>query len=216
MGKQQHTEDLIIRLFKTNIIRFGEFRLKSGIISPFYFDLRPVISYPALLSDLADVYIENMQNLAFDRIAGIPFTGLPIATAIAIRGDHPMVHCRTKQKEYGTQRSVEGICKKGDKVLLIDDTITDGVSKLESIGLFKKNYFAVYDVIVFLDRKQGGSETLKEYDIRLHSVCDIFQMLDILHHGKHIAGASYHETLMFFKNSPQSQVEHDHIKHEGN
>lgn len=199
MGKQQHTEDLIIRLFKTNIIRFGEFRLKSGIISPFYFDLRPVISYPVLLSDLADVYIENMQNLAFDRIAGIPFTGLPIATAIAIRGDHPMVHCRTKQKKYGTQRSVEGIYKKGDKVFLIDDTITDGVSKLESIALFKKNHFAVHDVIVFLDRKQGGSETLKQHDIRLHSVCDIFQTLDILKQSKHITEDTYNKTLTFFK-----------------
>lgn len=200
MGKQ-HTEDLIIRLFKTNIIRFGEFRLKSGIISPFYFDLRPVISFPKILLDLADAYIENMQNLTFDRVAGIPFTGLPIATAIAIRGDHPMVHCRTKQKEYGTQRSVEGIYKKGDRVLLVDDTITDGVSKLESIGLFKENHFAVNDVLVFLDRKQGGSETLKEYDIRLHSVCDIFQMLDIIKQSKHITEDTYNETLMFFKDS---------------
>lgn len=200
MGKTHHIEDLIIKLFKKNIIKFGRFQLKSSIMSPFYFDLRPIISYPTILSELADAYIEKMQDLEFDRIAGIPFTGLPIATAISIHGDYPMVHCRTQQKEYGTQRSVEGIYEKGDTVLLIDDTITDGASKIESIDLFKENQFTVHDVLVFLDRKQSGSETLKKHDIRLHSVCDVYRMLDILKHNEYIAENTYNVTMTFFEN----------------
>ena len=201
MNDQQRLEILILNLFEKDIIKFGNFRLKSGIMSPFYFDLRPIISYPKILSELADAYIGKMQTLEFNRIAGIPFTGIPIATAISIRGAYPMVHCRAQQKKYGTQRSVEGVFKKGDSVLLIDDTITDGASKLESIDLFKHNQFTINDVLIFLDRKQGGSETLIKCGIRLHSVCDIFQMLDILTHRGQIDSKAYNQTLMFFKSS---------------
>jgi uridine monophosphate synthetase len=200
MSKRQHKEDLIVRLFNVNIIKFGEFQLKSGIKSPFYFDLRPIISYPEILAELADAYIGKMQTLKFDRIAGIPFTGIPIATAISIRGTYPMVHCRAQQKKYGTQRSVEGVFTEGDSALLIDDTITDGASKLESIDLFKHNHFIINDVLIFLDRKQGGSETLKKHGISLHSVCDIFQMLDILKHKGQIDFKTYNQSLSFFKN----------------
>lgn len=201
MNDQHHIETLILSLFEKDIIKFGNFRLKSGIMSPFYFDLRPIISYPEILAELADVYIGKMQTLKFDRIAGIPFTGIPIATAISIRGTYPMVHCRAQQKKYGTQRSVEGVFNEGDSVLLIDDTITDGASKLESIDLFKHNHFIINDVLIFLDRKQGGSETLKKHCISLHSMCDIFQMLDILKHRGKIDSKIYNQTLIFFKNS---------------
>lgn len=199
MNDKQLLEILVVKLFEVGIIKFGSFKLKSGILSPFYFDLRPIISFPNLLSKLADAYINEIQNLKFDRIAGIPFTGLPIATTIAIQGNYPMVHCRTKQKEYGTQRTVEGIHKKGDTVLIIDDTITDGASKLESINLFKENQFTVNDVLIFLDRKQGGSEKLKEHSISLTSVCDIYEMLDMLHNNNQISENKYEEILMFFK-----------------
>lgn len=197
--KSNPLQNLIVKLFKVDIIKFGDFKLKSGIMSPFYFDLRSIISYPDLLVELADAYIEKTKKLQFDRIAGIPFTGLPIATAISVQGSYPMVHCRAKQKEYGTQRSVEGIHEKGDRVLIIDDTITDGASKLESINLFKKNQFTVNDVLIFLDRKQGGGEKLTEYGISLTSVCDIYEMLEILHNSKQISENEYKETLTFFR-----------------
>ena len=190
-----------MKLFERNIIKFGNFRLKSDIMSPFYFDLRPIISYPKILSELADAYILNMQDLDFNSIAGIPFTGIPIATAISIRGTYPMIHCRTRQKEYGTQKSVEGIYSEGDTVLLIDDTITDGASKLETIDLIKNNQFIIHDVLVFLDRKQGGSVTLKKHGICLHSVCDVFQLLDILKHRGQIDRNTHDRSLRFFKNS---------------
>lgn len=199
MSNKEQLENLIVELFKTDIIKFGNFKLKSGVMSPFYFDLRSIISYPKLLCELADTYIEKMKSLKFDRIAGIPFTGLPIATAISIRSNYPMVHCRARQKEYGTQKSVEGIYKKGDTVLLIDDTITDGASKLESINFFKENEFVVSDVLIFLDRKQGGGEKLKEHGISLTSVCDIYQMLDILRRNNQISENKYDETLRFLK-----------------
>lgn len=199
MHEDNRLEALIEELYDANMVRFGSFKLKSGIMSPFYFDLRPIISFPKLLSKLADAYIIEMEHLKFDRITGIPFTGLPIATAISMRGNYPMVYCREKAKDYGTKNVVEGIHKAHDKLLVIDDTITDGASKLESIGQFTESQFIVEDVLIFLDRKQGGREKLKENFLNLISVCDIDRLLDILHKQRKIDDKIYSETTQFFK-----------------
>lgn len=191
-------EKLILHLFEAGMVKFGQFTLKSGAKSAFYFDLRPIISRPLLLRQLAGVFVEQMEGLVCDRIAGIPFTGLPLAVAVALEGNYPMVFCRERSKAYGTGRLVEGDHNVGDRVLLLDDTITDGASKLDSIERFRSVQLVVKDVLVFLDRRQGGEATLRRHAVNLVSVCDVYDLLRVLFAAGKIVQEQYEEVLSYF------------------
>jgi len=91
-------ENLITKLFEINAVKFGEFKLKSGIMSPIYIDLRVIISYPKVLKMVAEAMWQKIENLNFDIICGVPYTALPIATAISLEHNKPMVMRRKRSK----------------------------------------------------------------------------------------------------------------------
>ena len=121
-------KEIALALHEIGAIKFGEFTLKSGIKSPIYIDLRLLISYPKVLKMISKAMIELAEGLEFDVIAGIPYTALPIATAISIEKDWPMVYARKEVKDYGIKKKIEGVFKEGDTALIIDDLITTGGS----------------------------------------------------------------------------------------
>ena len=92
---------IIEELFTANCIKIGNWTLKSGEISKYYFDIKNIISYPSLLKKIGD-YIYSMLG-DFDIICGIPYGGLPIATYISTQYNKPLIYLRDKPKEYGTQ-----------------------------------------------------------------------------------------------------------------
>jgi len=173
-------KDIALALHEIGAIKFGEFTLKSGIKSPIYIDLRLLISYPKVLKMISQAMIEVAKGLNFDVIAGIPYTALPIATAISIDQDWPMVYARKEVKDYGTKKKIEGVFKEGDTALIIDDLITTGDSKFETIEPFKSAGLKITDFIVLVDREQGGGQLLEEKGFKLHSIIGINELLDIL------------------------------------
>ena len=128
---------LMRRLFEIGTMRFGEFTLKSGIKSPFYIDLRVVICYPDVLRRIGVLMAAEVSRCAGDRIAGIPYAGLPLAVSASLEGNLPLIYPRKEEKSYGTKRRIEGIYEPGDRVVLIDDIITDGGSKFEAIAVLE-------------------------------------------------------------------------------
>ena len=172
--------DLYRSIFEAGCIKFGEFKLKSGIMSPVYVDFRGLISQPKLLKEIGQVLADRAKQMGYNRIAGIPYAGLPIGVAASLAGDIPMIYPRKEVKEHGTAKRIEGEYEPGDKVLVIDDIITDGASKIEAIEPLKGAGLVVTDVLVILDREQGGGRILAKAGCTLHSLGKLSEVLDAL------------------------------------
>jgi uridine monophosphate synthetase len=163
-------------LVSTGCFRLGDFTLKSGKKSPFYIDLRLLVSDPAALSLAARAYEEAARGLAYDRIAGIPAAGLPLATAASLRIGKPMVWPRMPVKEHGTGNRVEGSCTKGERLLLLDDLITTGASKLEAIEILRGEDLVVEDLVVLVERGRQGRRDMEQAGVRLHAFAHVREL----------------------------------------
>jgi len=173
-------DNLYARLFDCGCVKFGEFKLKSGIMSPVYVDFRTLVSYPDVLKSVAEAMLGVMKGLTFDRIVGIPYAGLPLGVAVSLAGDVPMIYPRKEQKSHGTARLIEGDYKAGETVVVIDDIITDGASKIETIAPLQEAGLVVKDVVIVLDREQGGAAKLAKAGYTLHSVAKLSEVMDSL------------------------------------
>lgn len=192
-------EQLILELEKAGCVKFGEFVLKSGIKSPIYIDLRLLVSYPKLLDGIAQAIAEKAKQMQFDRVAGIPYTAIPIATLASQKTGKPMVYPRKEAKEYGTKQKIEGKYEQGETVLVIDDLITNGGSKFEAIAPLEEAGLKVKDIIVVVDRQQGGKETVEAKGYKLHALVGIKRMLEVLVANGKITKEKQEETLKFLE-----------------
>jgi uridine monophosphate synthetase len=192
-------DSLSIHLFEAGCVQFGTFTLKSGLTSPIYVDLRLLVSHPPVLREVARAMAEMAHRLAFDRIAAIPYAGLPIGVALALELDQPLIYPRREVKEHGTRRAIEGAFEPGETVLLVDDLITRGDSKLEAIAPLEAAGLTVRDVLVLIDREQGGAEDLAQHSYRLHALLRLTEVLDVLRKSAHITPAQHAKVLRYLK-----------------
>ncbi len=190
-------ESLARDLFDSQCVRFGEFKLKSGILSPIYLDLRRLITYPQTLRRAAQSYAALMKGLQFDRIAGLPYAGLPIATAVSLEANWPMIYPRKEAKAYGTKAEIEGLYNAGETVVMIDDLITDGGAKIEAADKLKAAGLIVKDIVVLIDREQGGKETLAAAGYTLHAVATLQPLLAEWRNSGAITPAQFEDVRAF-------------------
>ena len=178
--KQIRVRRLAGALHEAGCVRFGDFVLHSGAHSPVYVDLRRLVSHPGLLAKVAQAYAGLLRSLTYDRLAAIPYAGLPIGTAVALQTGDPLIFPRKEAKAYGTKRQIEGEYHAGERVVLLDDLITSGGSKLDALAPLRAEGLVVKDLVVLIDREQGGGEELAQHGIRLHAVLTLREIVDAL------------------------------------
>ena len=183
----ENKKDFFLECYQLGIIKFGRFTLKSGIESPFYVDLRPLASDPKILKRLANYLLDMLPLDNFDLICGVPYAALPMATAMSLESYLPLIIKRKEAKEYGTKKMLEGIFQKGQNCLLVEDVITSGKSLLETIPEIENEGISVSDIVVVLDRQQGGKEMLESKGYRVHTLFTISEVCTILKEEGHLS-----------------------------
>ena len=184
-------------LLEAGCIKFGSFTLKSGLQSPIYIDLRQIISYPKLLAKVAQAYLPLLSALQFSRIAGLPYAAIPIATAISLAGNYPMIYPRKEVKTYGTKAEIEGEHHSGETVAVIDDLATTGGSKFEAIEKLTGVGLIVKDIVVLVDRQSGAQESLAQAGYAMHAVLTIGQLLEYWEENGKVEKDKIEETRKF-------------------
>ncbi|MFC1646870.1 orotate phosphoribosyltransferase [Patescibacteria group bacterium] len=201
MHIENYKEQLILDLHTIEAIKFGEFKLKSGLLSPYYLDLRMLVSYPYLLELTAEVFWETLRVLSFDIVVGVPYTAIPIATAISLKHNQTTVFVRKEAKDYGTKRLLEGAFHPGQIAIVVDDVISDGKSKIETITPLKEAGLTVNDIVVLLDRDQGGVELIKRHGYNCHSIFNVNQIFETLLKYKRVTKDMVEKSQKFNKES---------------
>jgi orotate phosphoribosyltransferase len=194
-------EELVKDIYLAGGFRIGEFKLTSGGLSPYYVDLRTLVSRPRLFERLVDSYISRMRTIRedFDVVAGVETAGIPIATLISHKTGIPMVYVRSAEREHGTGRMIEGELEEGSRVVVIDDVLTTGrsiESAAKTIGVAGGR---VQYALVFLDRLQNGAKRLREAGITAYSVIDVKSFLKILLENMLIRDPEYEKITRYLE-----------------
>jgi orotate phosphoribosyltransferase len=170
-------------LLRTGSLKFGTFKLASGLLSPYYVDLRLIPSNPEAFQRTVAMYVSVLEpNLIkrAQRLAGVPTAGVAYAAVVALNLAKPLLYVRNEQKKHGRERRIEGLLQPGDRVVLLDDVATTGKSILEAADAIRGEGGIVADAVVLLDRQQGAQENLNRNGIRLHSFATMRRIADKL------------------------------------
>ena len=186
-------------LVKTGATKFGLFKLSSGKLSPYYIDLRMIPGDPKALETVIEIY-ETMARskigvTSFDRIAGVPTAGVPYASILAYTLSKPFLYVRRETKTHGGERRVEGQLFPGERVVLVDDLITTGKNTLQAAEAIRAEGGQVEDVIVLIDRQEGGAAALAQAQLKLCAFMTVTRIARRLHESAVIEDDQYKAIL---------------------
>ena len=172
-------------LHEKGAIKFGDYTLASGKKSSYYIDLRLIPSFPhqfrKMVKHLQNDIIENIGLENFDSLVSVPTGGLVIASALAIETVKPLIYVRSKPKDYGTSKLIEGSISKDMKVLMIDDVATSGGSVVNAIKDLKQEGVTITDAYVIVNRMEGASQALELEGVKMHQLTDIMEITKSLY-----------------------------------
>ena len=202
-GLTSTQEDLALQLFDLQVVKFGDFRLKlhdqhpDAPLSPIYMDLRMLRRDPSAKRSAVEVYAELVSPLEFDLLADVPTAATPLVSSLSDRLGVGMITPRTDSKGHGTGAKIDGLLPedKGKKAVLIDDLVTRADSKIEAAEVLTAQGIVVEDIVVLIDREQGGKEQLEQKGLKLHSAFTMQQLLNLYRRVGKISEVQYQDTV---------------------
>lgn len=194
-------------IFASGGIRFGEFTLKSGIKSPYYVDLSRLLTSPENLLIFAKHAGKQIrascQKEGIEGIASIELRGALLLSALATEVGFPCFVVRKQEKSYGVSgRIVGGEIAKDTPFMLFDDVVTDGQSKLESVGALEEAGAKVKTVLVVVDREQGGRERLKQNGLNVEALFTIRELLSWLSKAGLVSNSTSDSVNRYIEHEP--------------
>lgn len=158
----------------------GEFKLRSGRISSFYWDKYRFESNPILLSAIAKelrlLCVSQMKHPNFGGFAGLELGGIPLATALSLQTGYPCFYVRKEAKTYGTCNLIEGGVEKGSTVIVVEDVITTAGQVCMSIEQIRTAGLNVEHVVAVIDRQAGGEAKINTLGCTLASVFTLTEL----------------------------------------
>ncbi len=164
MDKQQ----LADRLRDTCLLK-GEFILRSGRRSSYYFDKYLFETRPDLLRPVGE-HLAEMLPPDTDRLAGAALGGVPLVTTVALQTGLPFVIVRKASKEYGTENRLEGEIHAGDRVVLVEDVATTAGAAISAVNALRAAAAGDVSVLLVLDRQEGAADAFEAEDIPYRSL----------------------------------------------
>lgn len=166
------------RLVACGAVKFGEFTLTSGAKSPYYVDVKQAMTDPPTLRAIAD----EMAAIAathgpFDGVAGMELGAVPLATAVSLATDLPLLMIRKGARAHGTGRRIEGPSVEGRNIFVVEDVTTSGGSTVEAVQVLRDAGATVQHASVVVDRESGGHEALAAVDVQLHPLAKASDLL---------------------------------------
>lgn len=153
-------KDELVQLIKKTALLTGEFILSSGRKSNYYLDKYRFETRPDILSAVAEG-IEPKIPPGTEILAGPELGAIPLVTAVGLKTGLPFLLVRKKAKEYGTKNVVEGLYKKGQNVVLIEDVLTTGTQAVTAADSLEELGLNVLKIICVIDREEGASEAVE-------------------------------------------------------
>jgi uridine monophosphate synthetase len=164
-------------LYANDVVQIGSFILKSGEHSSVYIDMRNAYSSPFLMKELAREALSTITAVTYDRLCPVPYGAVPLATSMSLISNKPLILPRKELKNHGTGKHIEGIWRAGEKVLLVEDVITTGQSIRETLEIVEAAGLVVRDIVVFLDREQGGVQQLEAQGYQVHAMMKLSDLV---------------------------------------
>lgn len=198
-GKKQ----LADALFKIGAVKFGAFKLKihdinpDAPLSPFYIDLRLLRSFPDAKKKAVKAYVKLLRRLKFNVLADVPTAATPLVSSIADVLRVPQITPRMDKKGHGTGAKVDGAYRKSQKTVVLDDLVTRARSKIEAIEVLEEAGLKVKDVVVLVDREQGGREDLEKEGYKLHAILGIRELFSYYADCKKISRKRHQQILNY-------------------
>jgi len=163
-------------LQRSNCIKLGRFILSSGSESKIYIDLRALLSHPKEFKSLVKICDKIVEKMNFDILAGVESSGIPLATALALEQEKPMIYVRKEAKDHGLRKRIEGDVQPGVKALVVDDVATTGASLEGAVRALRSEGLTVSDAFVIVDRGEGAGERLAGLNVKLSSLITLNQI----------------------------------------
>jgi len=198
------TDKVAEALYDSGCIKFGSFKIKSGASSPYYIDMARLLSKPKELCTITEIASQKIfqitKNNLLTKLASIELKGALIVPNIACKVNLPCIIVRKEEKVYGSIGRIAGAdVEKGDKVLFIDDVISEGLSKIEGIKPLQELGADVKHILVIVNREQGGKEKMEKVGYTVHALAKVSEIVTSLQKNRKISAEQAEIVLKYIK-----------------